>query len=113
MAEMKVDSASKKVEQNSTISGLMNGVPFVADIIECTSSILSWTGRSGPPIDSLFRGTRVFRIEPSQGGTILAHEENFVGVMAWALSTWLPLGWVTWKQFRKFNIDLKKEAEKQ
>ena len=58
----------------------------------------------------------MFRFEAStetEGGTTFVHEESFVGIMAWALSPWLPLGWMTRTSFEKFNVDLKIECEKQ
>jgi hypothetical protein len=58
----------------------------------------------------------VFRFEPStveEGGTKFVQEESFKGVMAWAFSPSLPLGWVTKSHFNKFNAELKVTAEKE
>ncbi|KUJ09948.1 uncharacterized protein LY89DRAFT_675455 [Mollisia scopiformis] len=97
--------------KDDVISGTMGGVNFTAKIIECNANTLSWTG---PPVYGLFRGIHVFRFEKSTvtgGGTTFVQEESFVGIMAWAFSPVLPLGWVTKSYFNKFNAELKGEAE--
>ncbi|KAJ5288998.1 hypothetical protein N7478_002028 [Penicillium angulare] len=87
----------------------VDGMKFTAEIKENSEKLLQW---QGPPVMGLISGLHTFSFQfSSSGGTLFTHSEEFSGPISFLMSP-LLLGRKMLGQYRRFNEELKIQAEK-
>ncbi|KAH8894142.1 hypothetical protein GQ53DRAFT_793115 [Thozetella sp. PMI_491] len=89
----------------------LNFIKLQPILLENSEETFQWDGGLYP----IFAGKHTFTWTPSEklpGGTTFTQREEFRGLLAFMMSSWLSFRKSTLVNWDQFNADLKKEAER-
>ncbi|KAM0710161.1 hypothetical protein Q7P35_002523 [Cladosporium inversicolor] len=101
----------KELVAGDKLTVQLEGMSFSPVVLENSAQQFKWRGA----VPLLFYGDHFFRFEDSKttpGATTFSHGEEFKGILV-APFGWFGLGAKTGTGFEKFNLGLKREAERE